>query len=102
MVQNDAVQNEAVQNEPVQNEARIDVLVPHEAGIAALADVSGVRAVLYDPTEDLPPEADAAQVLIAPFLATGEVVAKLGQLPKLRMVQLLTAGAEAWVGKLPD
>lgn len=89
----------------VQNEAgaaRIEVLVPHEAGLAALADVPGVRAVRYDPTAALPPEAETAQVLIAPFLSTGDVVAKLGQLPKLQLVQLLTAGAEAWIGKLPD
>lgn len=82
--------------------AQIDVLVPHEAGIAALADVPGVRAVLYDPAADLPPEAETAPVLVAPFLATGEIVAKLGSLPKLRLVQLLTAGAEAWIGKLPE
>lgn len=86
----------------VQMEAEIDVLVPHEAGIAALADVPGVRAVLYGPAADLPPEADTAQVLVAPFLATGEIVSKLGSLPKLRLVQLLTAGAEAWIGKLPE
>jgi phosphoglycerate dehydrogenase-like enzyme len=96
------VQNEAAQNETVQNEAQIDVLVPHEAGIAALADVAGVRAVLYDPAAELPAEAETAQVLVAPFLATDELVAVLGQLPKLRLVQLLTAGAEAWIGKLPD
>jgi phosphoglycerate dehydrogenase-like enzyme len=86
----------------VKSEAPIDVLVPHEAGVAALADVPGVRAIRYDPTADLPSEAETAQVLVAPSQATGEVVAKLGQLPKLRLVQLLTAGAEAWIGKLPD
>jgi phosphoglycerate dehydrogenase-like enzyme len=91
-----------LQNAAVQNEAQIDVLVPHEAGIAALADVPGVRAVRYDPAAELPAEAETAQVLIAPFLATGEVVAALGKLPKLRLVQLLTAGAEAWIGRLPD
>jgi phosphoglycerate dehydrogenase-like enzyme len=41
-------------------------------------------------------------VLVAPFLATNELVAALGRMPKLRLVQLLTAGAEAWIGRLPD
>ena len=80
----------------------MDVLVPHEAGIAALADVPGVRAIRYRPDAPMPPEADSAEVLVAPFLATGEVVAALRRLPKLRLVQLLTAGAEAWIGRLPD
>ncbi len=80
----------------------MDVLVPHAAGIAALADVPGVRAIRYRADAPLPPEADTAEVLVAPFLATGEVVDALRRLPKLRLVQLLTAGAEAWIGKLPD
>jgi phosphoglycerate dehydrogenase-like enzyme len=80
----------------------MDVLVPHEAGIAALADVPGVRAIRYRPDTPMPPEADSAEVLVAPFLATTETVAALQRLPKLRLVQLLTAGAEAWIGQLPD
>lgn len=96
------VQKETAQQGTVQSASRIDVLVPDEAGIAALADVPGVRAVRYDPAAELPPEAQTAEVVVAPFLATGEIVAALGRLPKLRLVQLLTAGAEAWIGKLPD
>lgn len=80
----------------------MDVLVPLEAGIAALADVPGVRAIRYRPQAPLPPEADAAEVLVAPFDATDEFVDALGRLPKLRLVQLLTAGAETWIGRLPD
>ena len=80
----------------------MDVLVPHAAGIDALADVPDVRAIRYRPDAPLPPEADAAEVLVAPFLATDELVAALGRMPKLRLVQLLTAGAEAWIGQLPD
>ena len=81
---------------------RRSVLVPHEAGIAALADVPGVRAMRYAPAPSCRPRRDSAEVLVAPFLATGEIVAALRRLPKLRLVQLLTAGAEAWIGKLPD
>jgi phosphoglycerate dehydrogenase-like enzyme len=80
----------------------MDVLVPQGAGIAALADVPGVRAIRYRPDAPLPPEADAAEVLVAPMLITDEVVAAMGRMPKLRLVQLLTAGAEAWIGRLPE
>lgn len=79
----------------------IDVLVPHEDGIALLSDVAGIRAVHYDPDARLPAAAATAQVLVPPFLATGEAVAMVDELPQLRLVQLLTAGAEAWVGRLP-
>jgi len=79
----------------------IGVLVPHEQGLVALADVPGVTAEQYDVAGALPPAAATAQVLVPPFLATPEVVALTERLPELRLVQLLTAGAENWVGKLP-
>ena len=80
----------------------MDVLVPHAAGIAALADVPGVRAIRYRPEAPLPAEAEAAEVLVAPFNATDELVEALGRMRALRLVQLLTAGAETWIGRLPD
>jgi phosphoglycerate dehydrogenase-like enzyme len=79
----------------------VTVLVPHEEGLAALADVPGVTAAQYDPEGELPDLAAATQVLVPPFLATSEAVALTGRLPELRLVQLLTAGAENWVGRLP-
>jgi phosphoglycerate dehydrogenase-like enzyme len=80
----------------------MDVLVPHAAGIAALADVPGVRAIRYRPEAPLPTEAEGAEVLVAPFNATDELVEALGRMRALRLVQLLTAGAETWIGRLPD
>ncbi|QJY46971.1 2-hydroxyacid dehydrogenase [Pseudonocardia broussonetiae] len=77
----------------------ITVLVPHAQGTEQL---EGVTAVVYDPDGELPEEAAHAQVLVPPFLATGEAVALTEKLPRLELVQLLTAGAEAWVGKLPE
>jgi len=77
------------------------VLVPYDDGVAALAAIPGVQAVRYDPDGRLPPEAATAQVFVPPFLASTRVVGLLEQLPELRLVQLLTAGAENWVGRLP-
>jgi len=82
--------------------ADLGVLVPHEQGLVALGGVAGVTAALYDQDGELPGLAATAQVLVPPFLATSEVVAITEKLPELRLVQLLTAGAEAWVGRLPD
>jgi phosphoglycerate dehydrogenase-like enzyme len=80
----------------------ITVLVPDEAGLAALAGIDGVTAVRYDVDEPLPPEAAHAEVLVPSFLAGSGALRVLDQLPKLRLVQLLTAGAEQWLGRLPD
>jgi hypothetical protein len=81
--------------------SKIGVLVPHEQGLVALADVPGVAAERYDVDGKLPALAATAQVFVPPFLNTREVVAITERLPELRLVQLLTAGAESWVGKLP-
>jgi phosphoglycerate dehydrogenase-like enzyme len=80
----------------------IAVLVPHEAGMAPIAAVDGLRPVLYDPQGELPAGAADAEVLVAPFQAGADVVALAGRLPKLRLVQLLSAGADRWIGRLPD
>ena len=82
----------------------IDVLVPHDEGTDALAGLPGVRAVRYDAAapDALHAAAAEAQVLVPPFLAGEAAVTIAGRLPRLRLVQLLTAGAEAWIGQLPD
>jgi phosphoglycerate dehydrogenase-like enzyme len=78
------------------------VLVPDEHALEALGKVPGMHAVRYDVDGELPTEAAAAEVLIPPFLAGKRAVPLLERLPKLRLVQLLTAGAEVWLGTLPD
>lgn len=50
---------------------------------------------------DLPAAAKAAEVLIPGFLAGGAVGEVMASLPQLKLVQLMTAGAEVWVGKTP-
>lgn len=80
----------------------VGVLVPHEQGLVALGEIAGVTAALYDPEAELPELAATAAVLVPPFLATAAAVALTERLPELRLVQLLTAGAENWVGRLPE
>jgi phosphoglycerate dehydrogenase-like enzyme len=91
----------------------IHVLVPHDEGVAALADVPGVTATRYDPDPELRvpelrvpelrvPELPAADVVVPQFLANAAAVERTARVPGLRLVQLLTAGAENWVGRLPE
>jgi len=77
------------------------VLVPYPGGREYLADVAGVEILTFDAAAPLPEAALEAEVLVAPFLSKG-ASDLVDRLPKLRLVQLLTAGAEAWIGKLPD
>jgi phosphoglycerate dehydrogenase-like enzyme len=78
------------------------VLVPYDEGMPALGAVPGVVPVRYDPDGPLPAEAASAEVLVAPFAVSPQVVRLVEQLPAVRLVQLLTAGAESWVGRLPE
>jgi phosphoglycerate dehydrogenase-like enzyme len=77
------------------------VLVPYDEGLPVLGAVPGVTAVRYDAGNPLPAEAASAQVFVPPFLAPPGVVRLVEQLPALRLVQLLNAGAENWIGRLP-
>jgi phosphoglycerate dehydrogenase-like enzyme len=78
------------------------VLVPHEPGVAVLGRVPGVNAVRYDPGAPLPMVARDAQVLVPPLLGFTDGHTLLHDLPRLQLVQLLSAGAEAWVGQVPE
>lgn len=77
------------------------VLIPHEAFADTVRDAApDVEVIAYDdPDGELPAN---ARVLVPPFLATAEAVAMTERLPELELVQLLTAGAENWVGRLPE
>ncbi|MFB7723371.1 MULTISPECIES: 2-hydroxyacid dehydrogenase [unclassified Nocardia] len=80
----------------------VTVLVPDDYGLAAVARLEGVRALRFRLGEPLPAGAEEAEVLVPGFLVGPEAVHMTWELPKLRLVQLLTAGAEAWVGKVPE
>ncbi|WP_016697719.1 NAD(P)-dependent oxidoreductase [Actinoalloteichus spitiensis] len=78
------------------------VLVPTEFGAEVLGRIPGVAPVLFDPkSAELPPEAAEAEVLVPGFLAAEGVLDLVERLPRLRLVQLLTAGVEPLAGRLP-
>ncbi len=79
----------------------VTVLVPDDYGVGVLARLDGIRPVRYTPGEPLPTAAELAEVLVPAFL-TGPESIDLAGLPKLRLVQMLTAGTERWIGRLPD
>lgn len=82
----------------------ITVLVPDELGVEALSGIDGVHALAYDaadPGKPLPSGAEDAEVFVPGFLAETDPAAYVDRLPKLRLIQLTTAGAENWIGRIP-
>jgi len=68
---------------------------------AALAGEPDLEIVEVSAEGPIPAAADAAEVLIPGLLAGGEAIDLMAGLPRLRLVQLMTAGAEVWVGRTP-
>ena len=79
----------------------LTVLVPGEEGRAALAGVGGTEAVPYDPAGVMPEEAGWAEVMVVPPRHAGRLLAAMKDMPKLRLVQTLSAGIDSWEGRLP-
>ena len=78
----------------------VTVLVPDDTGVAVLGELAGVRTLRYQSGEPLPAGAAEAEVLVPDFLSDSAAI-PLAELPSLRLILTLTAGAEAWVDRLP-
>jgi phosphoglycerate dehydrogenase-like enzyme len=80
----------------------VTVLVPDDEGVSALSELEGVLAVRYKLGEPLPPEASKAEVLIPAQGAQKVTDTLFAELPNLKLIQLLSAGAEDWIESVPD
>ena len=77
-------------------------LVPSEQGLELLdPPPDGVEVSVWLPGEDPPPQAAEAGFWVPRHLAGAVLAEQLDALPKLQVVQLLTAGAESFAGRLP-
>jgi phosphoglycerate dehydrogenase-like enzyme len=78
-------------------------LVPSEQGLDLLGPPpDGVEVTVWDPAGDPPPQAAEAGFWVPQYLSAAVLDEQIAALPRLQVVQLLTAGAEAFVGRLPD
>jgi phosphoglycerate dehydrogenase-like enzyme len=81
----------------------VKVWIPHEAGLALLGELpTEVTVEVAEQPDKLPSEVADVRFWVPPFLATSDSAALLRELPDLEVVQLLSAGADAWVGRIPD
>ncbi|MGN9808367.1 2-hydroxyacid dehydrogenase [Micromonospora sp. BQ11] len=79
------------------------VWIPHPTGPDLLGELPpGVTVeVVEDPTR-LPSAPAGVRFWVPPFLAGADATALVHELPDLAVVQLLSAGADAWTGRVPD
>jgi phosphoglycerate dehydrogenase-like enzyme len=81
----------------------VKVWIAHDEGKPFLGDLpaSVTVDVLRTPEDPLPADPAEVEFWVPPFLSTGLAVTLAGKLTALRVVQLLSAGADAWAGRLP-
>ncbi|MFC5924835.1 2-hydroxyacid dehydrogenase [Micromonospora vulcania] len=79
------------------------VWIPHQAGLNLVGELpSGVTVEVAEDTERLPSAVADVRFWVPPFLAASTATALLDELPDLAVVQLLSAGADAWAGRMPS
>lgn len=78
------------------------VWIAHDTGPAAMGTVpDGVELEVYEGGDEFPSDPDTVEFLVPPFLAKKAPRARLDRMPGLKVIQLLTAGSEAWIADLP-
>ncbi|HEX5542425.1 MAG TPA: 2-hydroxyacid dehydrogenase [Micromonospora sp.] len=77
--------------------------IPHDQGRQLLGELPDRVTVEVAPTPDeLPSDLAGVQFWVPPFFADARALALAAKMPDLRVVQLVTAGADHWVGWLPE
>jgi len=81
----------------------VKVWIAHEVGLSLLGELPAevTVEVLTAPDAPLPSDPAGVEFWVPPFLSSGNVVQFVEKLTGLRVVQLLSAGADAWTGRLP-
>ncbi|BCJ54565.1 hypothetical protein Asp14428_60400 [Actinoplanes sp. NBRC 14428] len=78
------------------------VWIAHEAGRELLGEVpAGVRVEVCEDAAAWPADPAEVDFWVPPFLSTVRATDQLPKFTKVRVVQLLSAGADAWVGHVP-
>ena len=80
------------------------VWIPNEHGRDLLGPVPDgcTIEVCSDPNAQLPSDPADLQFWVPPFLSQADAVALTQKMPALKVIQLMSAGADAWVGRVRD
>jgi phosphoglycerate dehydrogenase-like enzyme len=77
--------------------------IAHEDGRALLGELpAGVTLEVMADVDAPPSDPAGVEFWVPPFLAAAAQTGIVAKLPDLRVVQLLSAGADVWVGRVPD
>jgi phosphoglycerate dehydrogenase-like enzyme len=79
----------------------IQVLVPDQLGLSALANDPHLRGTLYDAQKAPTPEQQQATVVVVGLGDVDQEVAFFRSLPNLRLIQTLNAGFDQWTDRIP-
>ncbi|MEV7989034.1 2-hydroxyacid dehydrogenase [Micromonospora sp. NPDC085948] len=78
------------------------VWIPNQAGLKLMGELPpDVTVEVLEHADRLPSEVADVRVWVPPFLTGTDATALLRELPDLAVVQLLSAGADAWAGRTP-
>jgi phosphoglycerate dehydrogenase-like enzyme len=78
------------------------ICVPDAAAAAALGELAGVDVVIWDGTGAAPVGLDRVEFLVATYSSAATVSAEtLAGMVRLQVIQVLSAGVEAWVDRVP-
>jgi phosphoglycerate dehydrogenase-like enzyme len=90
-------------NDPAIPSVSVKIWIPHEVGLSLLGELTPQTTVEVFAGDDtgLPSDPATVEFWSPPFLSTGDTSGLLEKMPRLRVVQLLSAGADAWVGLIP-
>ena len=79
------------------------VWIPHDRGRELLGALPGeVRVEVCADLTSVPSDPSGVRFWVPPFLSAGQTSTQLPRLTGLEVVQLLSAGADAWIGHLPS
>jgi phosphoglycerate dehydrogenase-like enzyme len=80
----------------------ITVWLPEPGWVEAMGALpDGMTADVWTGGEDLPDSADEVEVVVIPFGVPGSRLPVLAKLPRLRLIQLMSAGAERVIPHVP-
>ena len=80
----------------------LDVLLPNEYAARHLGELPGLRCYVYEGLGEIAQDARHCTVWVPPFLADPDVAGVIASLPRLEVIQLVTAGAERFVDHVPE
>jgi phosphoglycerate dehydrogenase-like enzyme len=80
----------------------VKVWIAHEVGRKLLGDLPAeVEVEVCPDAATLPSDPADVRFWVPPFLSTGSATELLAKLTGLQVIQLLSAGADVWIGRIP-